>query len=117
MQTLKSTRHAGTGSSRREDGRVPEHGARAPVGQGVYAVAFRIGAEVYAGTPRQSHIGLYMSLRLGGRVSADMLEISTRDERNNGFVTQEGAFLNRAEALRRFGAACSQNLMPANQGR
>ena len=76
----------------------------------VRAVAFTIEDKVYVGTASESHILLYLRLRQSIQVPADTLDAWTSDDRNHGFVTEKGDFINRAEALRRFGAARSQDL-------
>jgi len=74
------------------------------------AVAFKIEDVVYEGHSGASHVALYASLRMHKRIPAVTLDIWTSDERNHGFVTETGEFLDRSEAFRRFGAARSQDL-------
>jgi hypothetical protein len=81
-----------------------------PVHPKVRAVAFRIGDTVYEGDPKGSHLTLYTYLLRKKRVPAHMLDFWTSDERNHGFVTENGEFLDRREAFRQFGAARSQDL-------
>ena len=76
----------------------------------VRAVAFKIEDIVYEGNSGASHITLYTSLLLDKRVPADTLDAWTSDEKNHGFVTEKGEFLDRPEVFRRFGAARSQDL-------
>jgi hypothetical protein len=82
----------------------------APSCDKVRAVAFRIGDRVYEGSAGASHVELYVSLLRQRRVPAPTLEAWTSDERNHGFVTEKGVFINRPEILRRCGAARSQDL-------
>jgi len=76
----------------------------------VRAVAFQIEDKVYEGNSGASHITLYTSLLLDKRVPADTLDTWTSDEKNHGFVTEKGEFLDRPQVFRRFGAARSQDL-------
>jgi hypothetical protein len=76
----------------------------------VRAVAFRIEDKVYEGRAGASHIALYTSLLLLKQVPADTLDVWTSDEKNHGFVTEKGEFIDRPEVFRRFGAARSQDL-------
>ena len=76
----------------------------------VHAVAFTIQGKVYVGTPRESHIMLYLRLLRDILVPAETLDAWTGDDNNHGFVTEKGDFINRAEALKRFGATRSQDL-------
>ena len=74
------------------------------------AVAFTIEDKVFVGTASESHILLYLRLLQDILVPADTLDAWTSDDKNHGFVTDKGDFINRAEALRRFGATRSQDL-------
>ena len=65
---------------------------------------------MYEGDSGASHIALYTSLLVHKRVHADTLATWTSDEKNHGFVTEKGEFLNRPEVFRRFGVARSQDL-------
>ena len=76
----------------------------------VRAVAFKIEDKIYEGNSGASHSTLYTSLRLDKRVPVGTLDTWTSDERNNGFVTEKGEFLDRSEIFRRFGASRSQDL-------
>lgn len=76
----------------------------------VRAVAFTIEGKVYVGIPRESHIMLYLRLLRDILVPADTLDAWTGDDNNHGFVTEKGDFINRAEALKRFGITRSQDL-------
>ena len=81
-----------------------------PAHDKVRAVAFKIEDRVYEGATGASHISLYSALLLQQRVPAHTLDAWTSDERNHGFVTEKGEFLDRAEVFRRYGAALSQDL-------
>jgi hypothetical protein len=83
--------------------------ARASRGQ-VRAVAFTIEDKVYAGAVGESHLTLYLRLLQDKRVPAATLDAWTNDDKNHGFVTHAGEFLDRAEAFRRFGTKRSQDL-------
>ena len=74
------------------------------------AVAFKIEDKVYEGNPGGSHLALYTSLLFHKRVPADTLDAWTSHEKNHGFVTENGEFLDRQEVFRRFGADRSQDL-------
>ena len=76
----------------------------------VRAVAFRIEDKVYEGASGASHITLYASLLRDKRVPANTLDTWTSNEKNHGFVTEKGEFLDRLEVFRRFAAARSQAL-------
>ena len=76
----------------------------------VRAVAFTIEGKVYAGKANESHIALYLRLLQDILVPADTLDAWTSDDRNHGFVTERGDYINRNEAFRRFGTTRSQDL-------
>jgi hypothetical protein len=76
----------------------------------VRAVAFTIEDKVYVGKAGESHITLYLRLLQDILVPADTLDAWTGDDKNHGFVTERGDFINRAEAFRRFGTTRSQDL-------
>ena len=76
----------------------------------VRAVAFKIEDKVYEGTSGASHITLYTDLLLRKRIPAATLDIWTSDEKNHGFVTEKGEFIDRREVFRRLGADQSQDL-------
>ena len=78
----------------------------------VRAVAFKIEEKVYEGSAGASHLSLYNYLLLHKRMSVSTLDAWTSIEKNHGFVTEKGEFLDRAEAFRRFDAARSQDLWP-----
>ena len=81
-----------------------------PAHDKVRAVAFKIEDKVYEGNSGASHTSLYTFLLLHNRVPADTLDTWTSDEKNHGFVTEKGEFLDRPEVFRRFAAARSQDL-------
>jgi len=81
-----------------------------PIHDKVRAVAFKIDDKVYEGNAGSSHITLYASLLHQKRVPADTLDTWTSVEKNHGFVTEKGEFLDRPEVFRRFGATRSQDL-------
>ena len=81
-----------------------------PTDDKVRAVAFKIEDKVYEGGSGASHSTLYNFLLLHKRVPADTLDTWTSVEKNHGFVTEKGVFLDRSEVFRRFGAARSQDL-------
>lgn len=74
------------------------------------AVAFKIEDKVYEGRAGANHITLYTSLLRDRRVSPDTLDAWIGDEKNHGFVTVKGEFLDRLEVFKRFGAFRSQDL-------
>jgi hypothetical protein len=76
----------------------------------VRAVAFKIEDKVYEGSSGASHVNLYTFLLRHKRVPAHTLDAWTSDERNHGFVTEKGKFLDRPEVFRLFGADQSQAL-------
>ena len=76
----------------------------------VRAVAFTIEDKVFVGTASESHILLYLRLLQDTVVPADTLDAWTSDDQNHGFITEKGDFINRAEALQRFGTMRSQDL-------
>ena len=76
----------------------------------VHAVAFIIEDHVYVGKAGESHIALYLRLLQDLPVTVDALDAWTGDDKNHGFVTENGDFINRVEAFRRFGTTRSQDL-------
>ena len=82
----------------------------APTHDKVRAVAFKIADRVYEGNAGASHSVLYASLLVQKQVPADTLDTWTSDEKNHGFVTERGEFIDRLEVFRRFGATRSQDL-------
>lgn len=76
----------------------------------VRAVAFRSEDKVYEGNAGASHITLCASVLHQKQVPVHTLDGWSSDEKNHGFVTKKGEFWERAEVLRRFGAARSQTL-------
>ena len=81
-----------------------------PAGDKVRAVAFRIEDKVYEGASGASHGTLYISLQRLKQMPPETLDTWTSDEKNHGFVTERGEFLDRPEVFRRFGADRSQDL-------
>ena len=92
-------------------------GLAEPVPDRVRAVAFKIEGKVYEGNTGASHISLYTALLHLKRVPADTLDMWTSDEKNHGFVTEKGEFLDRPEVFRRFGASRSQDLQAGGMTR
>jgi len=84
--------------------------ATEPASPKMRAVAFRIEDKVYEGHAGASHSTLYNTLLRNKRVSADTLDAWISVEKNHGFVTESGEFLDRSEVFRRCGAARSQDL-------
>ena len=76
----------------------------------VRAVAFIIEGRVHVGRAGESHIRLYLRLLQDTMVPVETLDAWTGDDKNHGFVTMNGDFINRAEAFRRFGTTRSQEL-------
>jgi len=76
----------------------------------IHAVAFTIDDKVYAGNATDSHIILYVRLLRDNLVPVETLNTWTSDDKNHGFVTASGEFVDRVEAFKRFGVARSQDL-------
>ena len=59
-----------------------------------------------------AHAGEDVGIALLGRkhLPVDTLDTWTSDEKNHGFVTENGEFLDRPEVFRRFGATQSEDL-------
>ena len=97
-------------SKKDEAARAPTPVPAAPACEKVRAVAFRIEGKVYEGRSGASHATLYISLLREKRVAAHAIEIWTSSEKNHGFVTENGEFLDRSEVMSRFGADRSEDL-------
>ena len=103
---MKTKRRFITGKSARARKTAP---AKTPCDK-MRAVAFRIEDKVYEGSSKATHLTLYTTLLVAKLVPAHTLDIWTSDEKNHGFVTEKGEFLDRLEVFRRFGASQSQEL-------